>query len=362
MRQFKNFVNDRLIFGKKPISADIQTNKFKIWDFSVTDVEKPFAPTDSIINKIWSASEHRTEIIVKYEIVDVAQSLDSTSDTAYHGKKSNIMKHLPPFSLLYFQNKESNAAIIIKMSPVICKKCVSVTSNVDCFSGLAVVIFYHVQSLTSSVDKNDSVFDQYFEKSLIVDTSKGLGLGSSFVFTGNTKLPCKMAEDFLMHSANKSNFIEFLSKNFYYLYRGDQIYILSYRDSVLTNHPEHPVIIRLWWRFIYHKMPVWRIQLTGDMSYITLCWPTDLQADRCSNYWHWCSHSSDIVFRRFHILWHFSRQCLHWDDKQFYLLWYWKNHCISQIRHMQSIVFLLKRGTRGSTVSTKILTPIYFQN
>ena len=50
--QFKNFVNDRLIFGKKPISADIQTNKFKIWDFSVTDVEKPFAPTDSMINKI----------------------------------------------------------------------------------------------------------------------------------------------------------------------------------------------------------------------------------------------------------------------------------------------------------------------
>ena len=54
-----------------------------------------------------------------------------------------------------------------------------------------------------------------------------------------------MAEDFLMHSANKSNFIEFLSKHFYYLHRGDQIYILSYRDSVLTNHPEHPVIIRL---------------------------------------------------------------------------------------------------------------------
>ena len=70
-------------------------------------------------------------------------------------------------------------------------------------------------------------------------------MGSSFVFTGNTKLPSKMAEDFLMHSVNKSNFIDFLSKNFYYLYRGDQIYIVSYRDSVLTNHPEHPVIIRL---------------------------------------------------------------------------------------------------------------------
>ena len=28
--QFKNFVNDRLIFGKKPISADILTNTFKV--------------------------------------------------------------------------------------------------------------------------------------------------------------------------------------------------------------------------------------------------------------------------------------------------------------------------------------------
>ena len=34
--QFKNFVNDHLIFGKKPIPADIHTNKFKIWDFSVS--------------------------------------------------------------------------------------------------------------------------------------------------------------------------------------------------------------------------------------------------------------------------------------------------------------------------------------
>ena len=73
--QFKNFVNDCLLFGNKRISADIHTNKFKIWDFSVTDVEKPFAPTNSIISKMRCASEPRpelVEIIFKYEIVDIA--------------------------------------------------------------------------------------------------------------------------------------------------------------------------------------------------------------------------------------------------------------------------------------------------
>ena len=59
-----------------------------------------------------------------------------------------------------------------------------------------------------------------------------------FVFTGNTKLPNKMAEDFLMNSANKNDFNEVLAKKFHHLYRGDQIYILSYRDRVSTNHPE----------------------------------------------------------------------------------------------------------------------------
>ena len=126
---FKNFVNNWLIFGKKPTSADIHTNKFKIWDFSVTDVDKPFAPTNSIVNKMQSASENRpelAEIIFKYEIVDVAQSF------------------LLPFSLPYLPNKESNATIIIEISLVIHAKCVLVTSDIECFSDLAVVIFYHV--------------------------------------------------------------------------------------------------------------------------------------------------------------------------------------------------------------------------
>ena len=98
--------------------------------------------------------------------------------------------------------------------------------------------FYHVQSLTSSFDRVDLVSDRYFEQSLKEDTRKGRGMGSKFVFTGNTKLPNKMAEDFLMNSANKNNLNEFLAKKFHHLYRGDQIYLLSHCDSVLTNHSE----------------------------------------------------------------------------------------------------------------------------
>ena len=69
------------------------------------------------------------------------------------------MKRIPSFSLPYLPNKKCNAAIIIEMSPGIRAKCASVTSNVDCFSDLALMIFCHVQSLTSSFDRVDLVFD-----------------------------------------------------------------------------------------------------------------------------------------------------------------------------------------------------------
>ena len=116
-------------------------------------------------------------------------------------------------------------------------RCVSVTSDVDCFSDLAFAIL-HVQSLTSSFDRVDLVLDKCFEQSLKEDTSKDRGMGSRFVFTGNTKLSNKTTGDFLMNSASKNVFNEFLAKTFHHVYRGDQIYIISYRDSVLTNQPE----------------------------------------------------------------------------------------------------------------------------
>ena len=48
-----------------------------------------------------------------------------------------------------------------------------------------------------------------------------------------------MTEDFLMNSANKNDLNEFLAKKFKTLYRGDQIFNVTYQDTVLTNHPGH---------------------------------------------------------------------------------------------------------------------------
>ena len=155
---------------KKPISDDIHQNKFNIWDFSsASDVEKPFAPT----SKMRIACEHRPEMaatLFRNEILDVAQSFASTSTSAYHGKKADITKRLPPYTLQYLRNgNERNTVIIIEMSPLIRAKCSSVTSDVSTFSDLVVVIFYHVQHISSSFDRVDLVFDRYFERSLKED-------------------------------------------------------------------------------------------------------------------------------------------------------------------------------------------------
>ena len=242
--QFSSFMRDCLILGKKPISETIHKNNFKIWDFNETDNEKSFAPTNSTINKMRSACEHRPELaenVFRYEILDVAHSLAKTSITAYHGKKSDITKRLSPFSFQYLPNSESNSAIILEMSPMIRAKCASIISDVCCFSDLAVVIFYQVQSLGSGYGRMDLVFDRYFEKSLKEDTRKNRGIGSRFVFTEDTILPNNMSEDFLMNSENKNEFNELLARKFHELHRGEQVLIVSYRDSVLYKPPSEPI-------------------------------------------------------------------------------------------------------------------------
>ena len=95
----------------------------------------------------------------------------------FHVKKSDIIKCLLPFSLLYLLNKESHAnAAIIEMFPVACAKCASVTSDVDCLSDLVVLIFLTYLSWLSFW----SIF-----WSLKEDMRKGQGVDSRFVFTGN---------------------------------------------------------------------------------------------------------------------------------------------------------------------------------
>ena len=91
-----------------------------------------------------------------------------------------------------------------------------------------------------------------------------------------------MAEDFLMNSTNNRDINEFLVKTFHHLYRGGQICFLFYRYSMLTNHPEQVsdegVSIRKWQPEEAYQRVIWyTLHCVGEKN---------LQADRCSNYWH----------------------------------------------------------------------------
>ena len=111
-KQFISFINDRLIFQRKPISATIHKNKFKIWELSKID-DKPFLPSSSVINKMRSACEYRPELadtIFKFEILGIPQSLASDSISMYHSKKSDIPKRLSTFSVPRLPNKDGKSA------------------------------------------------------------------------------------------------------------------------------------------------------------------------------------------------------------------------------------------------------------
>ena len=73
-------------------------------------------------------------------------------------------------------------------------------------------------------------FDQYFQKSLKEGTRSGRGEGSQYLFEGDsTEIFYKMAESFL-----KNNHI-YLSLKLLKRYQGDQIMIVTYRNTSLSS-------------------------------------------------------------------------------------------------------------------------------
>ena len=188
-----------------------------------------------------SACEHRLEMAEKVfsnEIMDVPQSLAKTSVSEFHGKKSEITKRFIESSLscLPIAANPMKTAIIVEMSPIIRAKCLSLSSSLSTMSDLAVLLYYHVQSICFGATRIDLVFDRYFEKSLKEDMRLSRGIGSRVIFNANSPIPLKM-DDFLMHSQNKNDFNEFLAKEFIHLHHGEKLLVVTYRDGIITNNP-----------------------------------------------------------------------------------------------------------------------------
>ena len=121
------------------------------------------------------------------------------------------------------------------MSPIIRAKYLSLSSSLSTKSDLAVLLYYHVQSICFGATRIDSVFDHYFEKSLKEDMRLSRGIGSRVIFNANSPIPLKM-DDFLMYSQNKNDFNEFLAKESIHLHHGEKLLVTN-RDGIITNNP-----------------------------------------------------------------------------------------------------------------------------
>ena len=93
-KQFKSFINERLLYQKVSLCSGIHKNNFDPCNPRQTQLEKYHPLSSSFIKKIYSAVEHRQELsrtVFKFEFQGVPYSLSSDPISIYHGTKSNIM-------------------------------------------------------------------------------------------------------------------------------------------------------------------------------------------------------------------------------------------------------------------------------
>ena len=123
------------------------------------------------------------------------------------------------------------------MSPIIRAKCVSI-AELECFSDLAVLLYYHVMSLGVDYDRIDLVCDRYFENSLKDDVRPERGCGTRLMFTNESPLPNKMNDSFLQNCQKKDDLNKYLAKKFMELHDSSKLLIVTFEDTVLCSPSE----------------------------------------------------------------------------------------------------------------------------
>ena len=94
-----NFLSDRLILQKVPITAKIPKNNFSSIKGGDSGIENQVNFGVSFMNKLRSAVEHsndQAEELFEGELCDVPPCFSvNCTDQIYQGKKSSILKRLP---------------------------------------------------------------------------------------------------------------------------------------------------------------------------------------------------------------------------------------------------------------------------
>ena len=234
------FINDRLVMQKVPISEKISKNNFSLINTQNDGKESRANFGVPFMNKLRSAIEHRpfkAEEFFKGEIYGVPPcfSVDCT-DEMYHGKKSSILERLPS-SLPPSVTTTSSKAIIIEASPLF-RKLSNVTAQN--FDELGAIYYHHICCLAKGFERVDVVFDRYFSCSLKAQTRSGRGAAGTRIssITDNTPFP-KDFLDFLANAENKNDLGLFVASKLLSLHR--EVGDVNVRLNVTHNENVLPV-------------------------------------------------------------------------------------------------------------------------
>ena len=229
-------ITDRLVLGTVSVCETIKSNDFELWSESTSKKDKvPYMPSKSVLNKMKSACEYRSNMALELfdgEVMNVPQSLTPDGVSLYHGTKSDITKRFDYQEGIPEQGGKS--ALVLEMSPIIRAK--SCSSGTECFSDFAVIIYHHVMKLSHGYNRIDLVFDRYFEESLKEGTRNERGTGSMFVLEGDdTPVPSNMEQTFMKESKSKNALNEYLAKKLIEVHKGTQHLVITLKDTVLCS-------------------------------------------------------------------------------------------------------------------------------
>ena len=206
-KQVKEFISDRLLMRKQPITETISKNNFSLLNKRSSKNDNPIKLTVPFMNKLRSAVEHRTVKADEFfngEIYGVPQcfSVDGT-DQMYHGTKSSIQDRLPSCQEPILSPSDKKA-IILEASPILRKLGNAVVEN---FHEFAVVFYNYIIRKAVFFNRLDIIFDRHFSNSLKSQTREGRGSSGTRVTTINDDVPfpSNFLNSFLCNVDNKDD-------------------------------------------------------------------------------------------------------------------------------------------------------------
>ena len=236
--KFLDFFYNRLINGKEAINDPIKKN-FLLLPGKVVDKQKKEASKMSYpintLTKLREAIHNRPKLtndLFATEIFDVAQSLAETSDSLYHGTKSDVLKCFTSHNTLLIKKEDSS---ILHDLSILVKGQGQYVQTLKTFNDLSTKLYSRILKASEGYKRCDIVADRYFVGSLKGNIRNIRGLGTAMTFVGETLLPRDFM-DFLGNSENKNNLNEFLVQRFLREQEGVQTFVATYKDTIISNN------------------------------------------------------------------------------------------------------------------------------